>query len=73
VFGFLGGAIYREPGSHLQERTLRVIAWSRRRISEALIYFATTSYLTLDLQHKVFIAADAPYPLLTLFISPNLF
>jgi hypothetical protein len=25
VFGFLGGAIYREPGSHLQERTLRVI------------------------------------------------
>ena len=22
---FLGGAIYREPGSHLQERTLRVI------------------------------------------------
>jgi hypothetical protein len=26
VFGFFGGAIYREPGSHLQERTLRVIA-----------------------------------------------
>jgi hypothetical protein len=25
VFGLLGGAIYREPGSHLQERTLRVI------------------------------------------------
>jgi hypothetical protein len=25
VFGFLGGAIYRDPGSHLQERTLRVI------------------------------------------------
>jgi hypothetical protein len=25
VFGFLCGAIYREPGSHLQERTLRVI------------------------------------------------
>jgi hypothetical protein len=25
VFGFLGGAIYGEPGSHLKGRTLRVI------------------------------------------------
>jgi hypothetical protein len=30
VFGFLGGAIYREPGSHLQERTLRVIVTGRK-------------------------------------------
>jgi hypothetical protein len=27
VFGFFSGAIYREPGSYLKERTLRVIAY----------------------------------------------
>jgi hypothetical protein len=31
VFGILACAIYREPGSHLKERTLRVIGQQRSR------------------------------------------